>query len=238
MPNLLEPDQLTDDQIEEVEKVSTRIVFQALKDFLPEAAKIFKYSPDDPKDVAEDITREALGKLPGFPIPERIFGTMDFKRACYAFCPHFSVRQAFLVDSKAEKDANKARLQVSQTSLRIRQQRAGQEINQAPGLPTVFRSGNHDFLVTTIFVHYHYRDSQTQGEYKELISVTIAALPNGRLEHLYVSSAANTIWDAGPDAPTRGEKFRARLNFNKLKAKRAWRVQRLYPDASVNHWSE
>jgi hypothetical protein len=238
MPNLLEPDQLTDDQIEEVEKVSTRMVFQALRDFLPEAIEIFKHSPDNQKDVAEDITREALNKLPGFPISERIFGVMDFKRAGYAFCPSFSVRQALLVDSKAEKDSNKARLQVSQTSLRVRQIRAGKTLDRKPGLFPIYELGQYKYLVTTIFVHYHYRDIKKQNEYRNLLSITIATLPNGKLESLYVPNERDTIWDAGPDAPTRGEKFRVRLNFQRLKRKRAWRVQRLFTNVASNHWSE
>lgn len=238
MPNLLEPDELTIEQIEAVEKLSTRIVFQALRDFLPEAVKIFKYSPDDQKDIAEDVTREALDKLPGFPISERIFGVMDFKRAGYSFCPDFSVRQALLVDSKAEKDDKKARLQISQTSLPVRQIRGGKEINVKAGLPPIFPLGKYHYLVTTIFVHYHYRDSEAPDEYRNLLSVTIATLPNGKLEHLYVLNVKDTIWDAGADAPTLGEKFRVRLNFKRLKEKNTWRVQKLFTDTPYNTWSE
>jgi len=200
--------------------------------------KIFKYSPDDVKDIAEDVTREALGKLPGFPIPERILGVMDFKRAGYAFCPDFSVRQALLVDSKAEKSDATATLQISQTSLRVHQIRGGMEVDERPGLPTTFRLGEYDFLVTTIFVHYRYKESAVPGEHNTLERITIAALPNGQLESIYVPDAKNTIWLAGRNAPTLGESFRVRLSFERLKQKTAWRVQRVYANRPYNAWSE
>ncbi len=227
MSNLLEPDQLTRQQIEEVERVSIRIVFQSLRDFLPEAVRIFKHSPDEVRDIAEDVTREALERLPGFPLPERIFGAMDFKRAGYVFCPDFSVRQALLVDSKAEKNDTSATLQISQTSLRVRQKRGGELVDKKPGLDPIYCLGNDRFLTTTIFVHYRYRKSEVPGEHNLLERVTIAALPNGLLEETYVPNACDTIWIAGRNAPSRGEPFRVRLSFSKLGQKTPWRVQRL-----------
>jgi hypothetical protein len=60
-------------------------------------------------------------------IDERLFGKIDYKRARYYFRPDFAVRQALLVDSKAEKVEGQgtATLQTTQTSMRIRQIRAG-----------------------------------------------------------------------------------------------------------------
>src|SRR6266852_3872105 len=72
--------------------------------------------------------RRAIGRYPGFPLAARIFGVMDFKWAGYLFFPDFAIRQALLVDSRAEKTRNVARLQISQTSLPIRQIRAGVKI--------------------------------------------------------------------------------------------------------------
>ena len=209
MAGLIHPNALATEQIEAVEKVSTRLVFQAIRDFASEAAYIFRNSPDDQTEVAEDITREALGRLPGYPLAERIFGVMDFKRAGYVFLPDFAVRQALLVDSKAEKSRNVARLQVSQTSLPIRQFRHGQEVNVAGGLRTDMIIRGSSFLVTTLFVHYHYED--VDGG-RLLRTITLAALPNGRLAASYVPSALDTVWVAGPDAPTLGEAFRARAS--------------------------
>ena len=47
---------LTPDEIETVEKLTLRWVFQATLDFGMEAHEIFLKSPDDVKDIAEDIT--------------------------------------------------------------------------------------------------------------------------------------------------------------------------------------
>ncbi len=92
---------LTYDQIEDIEKLTLRWIFQAIFDFGIEAYDIFRLSPDDVKDVAEDITRELLDRLPGYNIQQRIFGTVDYKRARYIILPDQLVRQALFVDSKA-----------------------------------------------------------------------------------------------------------------------------------------
>jgi hypothetical protein len=225
MSNIIEPADLTPEQIEDVEKMSARYVFQGICDFAAEAHYIFSNSPDSQKDVAEDVTREALGRLPGFPLPARIFGVMDFKRAGYVFLPSFATRQALLVDSKAEKAGAVARLQISQTSMPVRQVRAGKVVECAPGLKPEMLLHGREFLTTTVFVHYHYKDKPEGG--RILKKITVATLPSGRLATAYVPDAHNTIWVAGPNAPSREEKFRARLSFRLLRAKCRWRIQRL-----------
>lgn len=180
MSSLIDPSTLTDEQIELIERLSMRFVYQAVRDFALEAVYIFANSPDDQTEVAEDTTREALGRLPGFPIPARIFGVMDFKRAGYTFLPEFATRQALLVDSKAEKASNVARLQTSQTSLRIRQVRQGQVIDEPGRLDAIMSLHGNPFLTTTIFVHYNYEDRVGGG--RSLKNITLAALPNGRLQ--------------------------------------------------------
>jgi len=57
--------------------------------------------------------------------------------------------------------------------------------------------------------------------------VTIAAVPNGLLQNRYNPSPKDTIWLAGRNAPSRGEAFRVRLSFSRLKAKAKWRVQKM-----------
>jgi hypothetical protein len=61
---------LTADEIEAVEKLTLRWVFQATLDFGMEAREIFLRSPDDVKDIAENITRELLDRLPGHNVPQ------------------------------------------------------------------------------------------------------------------------------------------------------------------------
>jgi hypothetical protein len=63
--NDIDVDDLTLDQIELVEKISPRLAFQALVWFAPQALDIFDLSPDDPQDIAGDVTREALGVFRG-----------------------------------------------------------------------------------------------------------------------------------------------------------------------------
>ena len=93
--------QLTVEQIENIEKLTLRWLVKATLDFGIEAYDIFKYSPDNVKDVAEDITREIAERLAGYNLSQRIFGTVDYKKARYIILPDQIVRQALFLDSKA-----------------------------------------------------------------------------------------------------------------------------------------
>jgi hypothetical protein len=213
------------DRLEEIEKATLRLVTQAIDDFSGQAAVIFAAEKDRVADIGEDLTREALDRLGVSKIEQRIFGKMDYKRPRYVFEPAYAVRQAMLVDSKAEAaDAqDTATLQTAQTSLRIRHMRSGAPTDEAGTLPAVITTGGGlKLLSTTVFVKYNY--TVTAGTYN-LASATVAALPNGMLQARYNPTAADTIWRTGRNAPTRGEPFRARLVFAWLKAKASWRVQ-------------
>ena len=59
------------DEIEEIEKLTLRWIFQAVYDFGMEAHEIFLKSPDSVKDIAEDITRELLDPLSGFNVQHK-----------------------------------------------------------------------------------------------------------------------------------------------------------------------
>ena len=65
---------LDSDGFEEIEKLTLRWIFQAVLDFGMEAHEIFLKSPDNLKDIAEDITRELLDRLPGFNVQQRVYG--------------------------------------------------------------------------------------------------------------------------------------------------------------------
>lgn len=110
------PKQLRPDEIEAIERASLRSLWLAARDFSLDAWEYFRQSQDDPKDIAEDITREMLDRLGGFQIQQRIFGNVDYRKARYVIHPDLAVRQALFVDSKAEKSRNSATLQMSQTS--------------------------------------------------------------------------------------------------------------------------
>jgi len=220
--NEKEPSNLSLDEIEEIEKLTLRWIFQAVLDFGMEAHEVFLKSPDSVKDIAEDITRELLDRLPGFNMQQRIYGTVDYKKARYIILPEQTVKQALFIDSKAEKENRSATIQMSQTSMWVRQRRSGTAVDEKGSLPEVSEYGDKHYLTTTCLVHFMYKDENDIHHLKE---VTIAAIPNGQLQDRYNPTVDDGIWLAGRNAPTRGEDFRVRVNFAKLKQKASWRIQ-------------
>ncbi len=224
-------------RLEDIEKASLRLVVQAVFDFRDTASEIFRLESDLVADIGEDITREALDRLGMSRIDQRLFGKIDYKRARYLFHPDYSIKQALFVDSKAEKldGQGTATLQTSQFSMEIRQIRAQQVMNVPGKLPTVIEIGAESYLTTTIFVKYNY---ETFEETNLLRSISIAALPNGMLQQHYNPTPEDTIFLAGRNAPTLGEEFRVRLNFQRLENKAGWRVQRILPSPEGFIWNE
>lgn len=223
-----DPDILSLDEIERIEKLTLRWIFQAVLDFGMEAHEIFLKSPDSVKDIAEDITRELLDRLSGFNVQQRVYGTVDYKKARYVILPDETVRQALFIDSKAEKENRSATIQMSQTSLWVRQKRAGAEVNEKGFLPEISEYGGKNYLTTTCLIHFMYDDDDNGIHH--LREVTIAAIPNGKLQDRYNPNADDGIWLAGRNAPTLGEDFRVRVNFSRLKEKATWRIQTLIYD--------
>lgn len=223
------PSNLSLSEIKQIEKFTLRWLFQSVVDFGNEAHSIFLNSPDEVKDVAEDVTRELLDRLPGFNVRQRIFGTVDYKRARYVILPEQITRQALFVDSKAEKANSSATIQMSQTSMRVRQRRSGEEIDTKGFLPEISEYSSEEYLTTTALIHYKYDDKASNNHL--LNEVTLAIIPNGKLQNLYNPDVDDNIWNAGRNAPTLAEDFRVRLNFRKLKEKSTWRVQRVHYDA-------
>ena len=229
----IDPAEIRDDpdKVEEIEKGSSRLVTQAIYELRNEAADIFSRERDLAQDIAEDMTREALDRLGVSRMDFRLFGKIDYKRARYVFHPGYAVRQALLVDSKAEKERGTSTLQTSQTSMRIRHVRAGSVVDELGELPEIIESEKGNCITTTIFVKYEYQD-RPEARLRE---ITVVALPSGMLQHRYNPTPEDTIWRAGRNAPSRGEPFRARLVFDLLKGKTRWRVQAipLYPHPIV-----
>ncbi len=225
---LLNPDELRHnlDRLEDVEKVSLRLVTQAIYNYRTTAQEIFQAESDQVADIGEDITREALDRLGMHRIDQRLFGKVDYKRACYLFQPEYSLKQALFVDSKAEKVSGQgtATLQISQLSMIVKQIRFGQQLEVPGRLPDIVNLKGESYLTTTIFVKYNY-DEGNAGNV--LRSITIAAVPNGILQDRYNPNHQDTIWIAGRNAPTLGEEFRVRLSFHRLKEKANWRVQNI-----------
>lgn len=218
------------DRLEEIERATLRLVTQALVDFKVKAREVFAAETDLQGDIGEDITEWAINALGFSGIPLRLPGKMDYKRARYIFHPEYAVRQALLVDSKAEKSSSVARVQTSQTSLRIRQVRAGTPMDVGGLLPPIIVSEATAFLTSTIFVKYVYETVRGRNNLK---TIRTACLPNGMLQDRYNPNADDSIWLAGPDSPTRREKFRTRLSFEKLQRKAIWRVQNIPIDTEI-----
>ena len=78
---------LDSDEIEEIEKLTLRWVFQAVLDFGMEAHEVFLKSPDNVKDIAEDITRELLDRLPGFIVKSK--NKLTFQRVAVPSHPRW-----------------------------------------------------------------------------------------------------------------------------------------------------
>lgn len=230
---------LTLDQIEDIEKLTLRWLVQATLDFGFETYDIFRYSPDNVKDVAEDITREIVDRLAGYNLTQRIFGTVDYKKARYIILPEQIIRQALFVDSKAEKSDSTATLQVTQTSMEIRQIRDGIARCEQGQLPKIYNHNGNQFLSTSLFLHYHYEDIDHEHYLKSIIACCV---PNGLLQDRYNPSPEESFWRTGRNAPSRGEDFRVRVSFNELKRMANWRVQRLSIDTEkqclVHEWDD
>ncbi len=228
------------DLLESIEKATLRLVVQAIYSFAGEAADIFRNERDDVQDIAEDITREAMDRIGTSIIPVRLFGSIDYKRARYLFSPDFSLRQALFVDSKAEKveGARTVTIQTSQTSMRIRQIRAGAEVDEAGEVPVVYQDRDGvAYLTTTVFVKYNY--AEIAARQNQLESISITCLPNGMLQDRYNPNAQTTFWMAGRNAPTRGEEFRVRIGLPRLKALSSWRVQDIQIEPNVTFaWND
>ena len=223
------------DLLESIEKATLRLVVQAIYSFVGEAADIFRNERDDVQDIAEDITREAMDRIGTSVIPVRLFGSIDYKRARYLFSPDFSLRQALFVDSKAEKvaGARTVTIQTSQTSMRIRQIRAGAEVDEAGEVPTIYHDRDDvAYLTTTVFVKYNYEEIAERQN--QLDSISVTCLPNGMLQDRYNPNAQTTFWMAGRNAPTRGEDFRVRIGLLRLKNLANWRVQHIRVEPTVS----
>ncbi len=228
MLHLRNPSDLTSLEIEQIEKQSLRSLYIDAFDFGFDAFDIFEQSSDEPKDIAEDITREMLDRLGGYHVQQRILGNVDYRKARYVVLSEFSVRQALFVDSKAEKALNSATMQMSQLALAVRQARGGIEVDKPGDLPAVSVYQGRPFITTTLLAHYYYGGQNDRYKLKRL---TLAAIPNGRLQNRYNPNVYDTIWLVGRNAPTRDEAFRVRLSFSRLKLKAAWRVQTIKYDS-------
>ncbi len=213
------------DEIERLEQAVMSLVVQALTDYRDEAVTIFQEEADLPQDIAEDVTREAIEAMGVSGIHDRLYGKVDVKKAIYAFLPE-SIPVALMLDAKAEKrnDDRTATIQMSQTSMRVRMRRSGEELDEPGRLNQTIQRGNRIYQVVTVVAKYVYEEIENG---QRLCKIIVACIPNGLLQDVYNPTVDDTIWLAGRNAPTLGEDFRVRLSYQKLWAKAPWRVREI-----------
>ncbi|MYC94855.1 MAG: hypothetical protein F4X14_07775 [Caldilineaceae bacterium SB0661_bin_32] len=79
--------------------------------------------------------------------------------------------------------------------------------------------GNRNLYVVTVAAKYVYRETETSHELERII---VTCIPNRVLQNQYNPDASDGIRLAGRNAPTRGEDFRVRMGYRKLRSKASW----------------
>lgn len=222
------------DEIESLERTVAAIVVQALRDYWRRAATIFQEETDQPQDITEDITREAIAAMGVSGTQDRLYGKVDVKKAIYVFLPEPKT-VALMLDAKAEKQNGDrtTTVQMSQTSMRVRLRRQGQDLDEHGKLETEIHRGPRAYQVVTVVAKFVYEERIEQRELRRII---VACIPSGVLQDRYNPTASDTIWRVGRDAPTLDEDFRVRLSYTELSRKADWRVQ-VISDAGLGKWT-
>lgn len=77
---------MSPDQMETLEQTSFSMVVQALSDYASQAVSIFREEVDQPQDIAEDVTREAI-ELMGYRKYICDFtGKLILRQPCMSLC--------------------------------------------------------------------------------------------------------------------------------------------------------
>lgn len=215
---------MSPEKVELLEQAVMALVVQAITDYREDAVTIFGGETDLPQDIAEDVTREAIDSMGISGIHDRLYGKVDIKKTIYVFLPE-PAEVALMLDAKAEKQNDStATIQMSQTSMRVKMMRSGEEVDVPGKLEQVIRRGGRTYQVVTVIAKYVYEEV---GERQCLRRIIVSCIPNGILQDKYNPTPTDTIWLAGRDAPTLGEDFRVRLSYKKLQEKADWRVQEI-----------
>ena len=197
------------------------MVVQALRDYREQAITIFREETDYPQDIAEDVLREAIDAMGLSQMHERLYGKVDLKKAIYVFVPDVEL-VALMLDAKAEKNERRtATIQMSQTSMTVRQKRSGQIIEAQGALKPFIVRNERRMLTVTVIAKFFYN---TTDHGNRLDAIIISCIPNGLLQDEYNPTWQDTIWGAGRNSPTRGEDFRVRLSYRLVAEKAAWRI--------------
>ena len=214
---------MTLDELELLERTTFEMVVRAIEDYFQESVTVFREERDEAGDIAEDVMREAVEAMGLSGIHERLYGKVDYKKAIYVFVPH-AEPVALMLDAKAEKGNTSATIQMSQTSMWIRYiDSRGNPVDEQGKLGSTLTRNGRKLRVVSIVAKYVYADRE-EGGY-DLKKIILACIPNGQLQERYNPIPESTIWRAGRHSPKRGEDFRVRLSFSRLKEKSSWRVR-------------
>jgi hypothetical protein len=219
--------ELSNDDLEGLEKQTLRMIVQALQQYSNEAREIFESTPATSKTevivLAEDLTQYALEVAEVYPINKRYAGFIDYKRARWLPHPAGLIPQILLVDAKASTENNRDTLQASQLPMDAEFTKPDGTIVTLPAgvqphMEVVSATGQPLHAVTTsIFVHFYYRDIQGDPiRFRELMDIFV-----------YNPDPLTTFFGAGKHSPARGEDPRIRVYFTRLRQACAWRLQQL-----------
>ena len=214
---------MTPEVAEKLERTTAEMVVQAITDYRDKAKRIFLEESDLAQDIAEDVMREAVEAMSIASFEERLYGKVDYKKAVYVFIPE-AYPVALMLDAKAEKGNGSATIQMSQTSMRVQyvNSKDGSIVDEDGKLLANIERNGRILHVVSIICKFVYKEPEP-GTYN-LQNIIVACIPNAVLQETYNPTPEDTIWRAGRHAPTRGEDFRVRLSFAKLKKKADWRV--------------
>ena len=135
------------------------LVVQALADYREDAITIFREETDQPQDIAEDVTREAIESMGVSGIHDRLYGKVDVKKTIYVFLPE-PVQVALMLDAKAEKkNGDKtAMIQMSQISMSVKMMRAGEVVDEKGKLEKIIQRDDRSYQVVTVIAKYVYEE--------------------------------------------------------------------------------
>lgn len=230
--------QMTDDELESLEKQTLRMIVQAVQQYSKEAREIFETTRavTDAEIIvlAEDLVQYALEVAECYPINKRFAGFIDYKRVRWMPTPFGLFPQVLLVDAKASTENNRDTLQQSQLPMDAefttsRGAVATLAAGVPPHLPIPAHSGSDLLAVTTsAFLHFHYTALNTSAPpFRTLHAIYALLLPHQRLKQRYNPNANTTFFGQGKHSPARGEVPRIRVYFSRLRSMCPWRLQEL-----------
>lgn len=230
--------EISDDQIEQLEKQTLRILVQAMQEYSKEAKDIFENTLATSKSeiivLTEDLIQYGLEVAELYPINKRYTGFIDYKRVRWLPTSFGLFPQVLLVDAKASTEKGRDTLQQSQLPMDAEYISKGQIVTLRAGiephLEVATQSENPLHAITTsAFIHFYYKEikNATEAPYRTLKGIYCLAIPHRRLKSRYNPNPETAFWGQGKHSNAREEKQRIRVYFDQLRKMCPWRLQEL-----------